>query len=501
MTGEWTSCWQTKRSSHRSRLCWTVPCAAARQRVTTRCRVLAICLGLMVALLCPALALAQPEPPPPSSANQQGRPTAEDLLGNMVVVAGAIRPLPKIAVQPSLESNIEDITLRAVVRRDLDLCGEFELLPDSQAPKGLYLDDEPVDLKAWARTGAEAVVRVRGTTLPDGRIELRGLAYLINASSEPAFEKVSVVRGSALRLGSHLMADALIGALTGQPGGFASQLSFVYPVGRTRRAYVMDADGHDLRPVSNDEQLVLSPAFGPRSTLYYAASVSSEPFEVFARDQQRPVALNVAGSVYGLAFSRDGDQVAVSVATGGSISLFLGQDLLHLRSANDVPLALQPAFTPSGKLAFSGAGRWGQRIYVDGKPISPDGMNASAPAFCRHPDGVRAVFAVGTGKNSDLVATGELGGALVRLTQGQGQNNYPACSPDGRLIAFFSTRKSNEGPGLYLMRIDGTRPKRISTMLGDSLVWARLPAEPPAGAARSARAVAPSGQGKPAPAH
>jgi TolB protein len=79
------------------------------------------------------------------------------------------------------------------------------------------------------------------------------------------------------------------------------------------------------------------------------------------------------------------------------------------------------------------------------------------------------------GKNTDLVASGETGGGLVRLTQNQGRNGYPACSPDGRLVAFFSTRTSGEGPGLYVMRVDGQRPKRISNLLGDSLRWDPLP--------------------------
>ena len=85
------------------------------------------------------------------------------------------------------------------------------------------------------------------------------------------------------------------------------------------------------------------------------------------------------------------------------------------------------------------------------------------------------MFAVGVGQDADLVSTGERGGGLSRLTQNQGRNSYPACSPDGRLIAFFSTRTSGQGPGLYIMRIDGMRPKRISTLLGDSLRWDALP--------------------------
>ena len=84
------------------------------------------------------------------------------------------------------------------------------------------------------------------------------------------------------------------------------------------------------------------------------------------------------------------------------------------------------------------------------------------------------VYAAGVGKNTDLVSSTLTGHGQMRLTQSQGRNNYPACSPDGRLVAFFSTRKTGEGPGLYVMRIDGGRPKRISTLVGRSLTWARL---------------------------
>ena len=183
----------------------------------------------------------------------------------------------------------------------------------------------------------------------------------------------------------------------------------------------------------------------------------------------------IKGSVYGLAFSKDRSRVAVSIGTGTSIKLFAGPDFAHIEPVSDVGMALRPSFSPSGKVGFSGEGRWGQRIYVDGKAISPDGLFASSPTFCNHPDGIRVVYAVGVGKDTDLVVTDERGGGMVRLTQGQGRNGYPACSPDGRLVAFFSTRTSGEGTGLYVMRVDGGRAKRVSTLLGDSLRWDALP--------------------------
>ena len=401
-------------------------------------------------------------------------PNPEDLLGNMVVVAGAGRPLPKIGIQPSLAADMEDVTLRSVVQGDLDLCGEFEVLPDSSAPEGLYLSDTPVDVKAWSAKGVEAVVKVTGKKGAKGQVDLRAQAFLVRQGAAPVFDKSFTVPADHLREESHRVADLVIGALTGQNGGFASHMAFASGSGSSRRVFTIDADGHDARAASPQGAVALAPVFGKNGELYYTASVNNDVYRIFGPGGA-PVSLPVQGSVYGLAFSRDKSQVALSIGVGSSIKMFLGPDFAGIKPASTVGLALHPTFTPSGKLAFSGEGKFGQRVYVEDKPITPEGIFASSPVFCNHPDGVRTVFAVGVGQDADLVSTGERGGGLSRLTQNQGRNSYPACSPDGRLIAFFSTRTSGQGPGLYIMRIDGMRPKRISTLLGDSLRWDALP--------------------------
>ena len=145
-------------------------------------------------------------------------PSPEDLLGNMVVTAGAGRPLPRIGIQPSLASDIEDVTLRSVVQSDLDLCGEFEVLPDSSAPEGLYLSDTPVDVKAWSAKGALAVVKVTGKKSGKDQAELRAQAFLVRQGATPVFDKVFSVPVNHVREESHRLADLVIGALTGQNG-------------------------------------------------------------------------------------------------------------------------------------------------------------------------------------------------------------------------------------------------------------------------------------------
>jgi TolB protein len=424
--------------------------------------------AVVACFLSPAAAQAPAAPPPGAP------PDPSDLLGNIVVVAGAGRPLPKIAVLPSLASEMEDVTTRGVVRRDLELSGEFDVLPDSAAPPGLYLADSPVDVAAWSGKGVEAVVKVSGKPRDKDHAELRGQVYLLKSGASAVFDKRYSVPEGRLRDESHRLADKLIGALTGQDGGFASHLAFAMGSGGLRRVFTMDADGHDAQPRSPLDQSAISPAFGKDGHLFYAAAPPGHLYQVYT-ETGALVPIPYKGSVYGLAFSRDHAQVAVSLGVGDGIKIFSGPDFASLRPASEVGMALHPAFTPGGKLAFSGEGRYGQRVFVDGHPVTPEGLNASSPVFCNHPDGVRLVFSAGAGKDTDLVATGEKGGPLLRLTQGQGRNGYPACSPDGRLLAFFSTRTSGEGPGLYLMRADGGHPKRVSPLLGDTLRWDALP--------------------------
>ncbi len=430
-------------------------------------------MKLPIKWLLPVLALALSSVAPAIA--QQPKPEDDGISGFTVTPEASTIPLPKIAVLPSLSPDMEDVTLRSVVRRDLELSGEFEVMPDSAAPEGAFSDT--IDVKAWQQKGAEALVRVIGRKIDKDKAELKAIAYLLNQGSSPVFEKRFEVPLDRIRAESHYVADQVIGALTGTQGGFFSHLTFVSGSGTLRRVYRIDSDGFDAKAISPSDHVAIAPAYGAGGELFWAGSKNKEEYKVYkASAPDKPIKLNVKGSVYGIAFNKDYSQVAASIGVGSKIKVFTGPAFDQLKEASPIDTALRPGFTPTGKLAFAGAGKFNQRVYVDGKPISPDGLFASSPTFCRHPDGIRAVFAVGAGKNTDLVATGETGGQLVRLTQGAGSNGYPACSPDGRMIAFMSTRTTGEGPGIYVMRLGGgAKPKRISSLIGDSLRWDRMP--------------------------
>ncbi len=417
----------------------------------------------------------------PALAQSAAPPADETALGEILVTGTqAAEKLPRIAILPSLSPDYEDVIVRGVVRRDFELTGLFDVISDDKAPPGMYGFDDAVDIEAWRKVGPEAIVKVAARKGPAAdQIEVFGLAYLMPNANKPVFEKKLTVKKTEARVTAHRITDALLGALTGRPGGFASELTFSGRWGKNRRIFRMDADGNGLLPFTDPKDTAIAPAFGPGNRIFYLVSHEYAPFSLAAYFNQKNDAVGVPfkTSLYGVSLSRDGKQMALAVADNGKSAIFVGgADGSNMKAVSTTELATRPVFSPTGKLSWIGGGakQGTQRVWLDGKAISPPGFTAGGQTFCDTEDGVRLVYsvAVGGGKQ-DLVMSDEKGRVIGRLTQGQGSNTYPACSPDGRLLAFFSTRGS--APGIYVMSLKSFRTQPISSQLGESLSWAALP--------------------------
>jgi TolB protein len=412
----------------------------------------------------------------------------ESVLGTVEVngSAGGLLPLPKMAIVPLLTTGQADSLVNLVVRHDMELSGQFEVLDENAAPAGPFTPTTPLDLAGFRDKGAEYVVRVfsQAAASDSSKTELVGEAYVTpkthpaagapTPDAKPAFRTVVPTATTEIRAASHRLVDQLLGALTGRPGGFASEMAYTERVGRWRRIFAIDADGFDLHGVGPTNATAISPAFGPGGSIFYALSSDYSPFRVVLGPDATPVPMAIPGSVMGLAFNADRSQMALTVMDGGQSRLWIG-DKGNLNPAPSPPFANHPVFGPLGKMAVVG-GNPVQRIYIDGKPISPAGFMASAPVFCDTPQGLLVVYTVGVGAGADIIATDTSGGSLRRLTQHEGANTYPSCSPDGRLISFFSTGKKGHGAGLFVMPIQ--RPwlaKKISSEVGEALRWEALP--------------------------
>jgi TolB protein len=163
--------------------------------------------------------------------------------------------------------------------------------------------------------------------------------------------------------------------------------------------------------------------------------------------------------------------MAVVVGKDGASDIFVGDAdgtgaFTKIASGG---LNMHPTFGPDGQLAYVSTRSGAPQIYVDARRVTKRGSFNMAPTWCRDPDGLKVVFMGRDGATWDVLSVDPAGGlgAMRRLTQGEGDNTYPACSPDGRTIAFFSTRG-----GLFVMDPRGNHQQAIAaTPIGESLRW------------------------------
>src|SRR5437764_1389669 len=76
------------------------------------------------------------------------------------------------------------------------------------------------------------------------------------------------------------------------------------------------------------------------------------------------------------------------------------------------------------------------------------------------PDGTRLAFASARDGKAQIYIMVADGSRPTRLTQDSANDLSPACSPDGRQIAFVSDR-IDDTPEVYVMDADGSAPRRL----------------------------------------
>jgi len=159
-----------------------------------------------------------------------------------------------------------------------------------------------------------------------------------------------------------------------------------------------------------------------------------------------------------------GSEIVLALRTGNFVWDLIAMEmdgsgrrtLLHNGSAN-----LFPRFAPGGVLYTSFRSGLPQ-IYLGDRRITHDERQYRGAEMTR--DGRRIVASVDIDGQSDLVLLdARTGQEIRRLTDSPWDEVDPSLSPDGRLVAFCSSRTGR--PQVHVIGIDGTGERRL-TMAG-----------------------------------
>jgi TolB protein len=398
-------------------------------------------------------------------ANAQTTDGSGQAVTTVTVNGGGTRALFKVACPKLLGDDASSATVVATESKDFTLSSLFQVLDPASFTANLAAEGNTIDPTSWRNVGAEGVVK--GSTFPRGsgvHLELR--FFVVSRGPDPVLKHEYDVPAGGIRGAVHQFDNEVVKWLTGTAGSFGTTMVFSATTGRGQKGiFEVGSDGEGVSRLQAVSNVALAPAIGPGG-VYYSGGLADGRYALFKVGSPAAV-LQREGLIFGVAFGPG--KMALVVSQGGQSDIYVGNpDGSGLQKITNGGINTHPAFGPGGELAYVSNAGGNPQIYVNGKRASWSGTYNMAPTWCNDPEGTKLVFMGRAGASWDIFSVDPSGSqaSMKRLTQDQGSNTYPACSPDGRSIAFFSSRG-----GLYLMNNQGQNQQKIAGVSGESLRW------------------------------
>ncbi|WP_084399325.1 Tol-Pal system beta propeller repeat protein TolB [Henriciella aquimarina] len=407
---------------------------------------------------------------------------------------GVLKPTP-LAIPTFEVSGGADSQLAAeiteVVQNDLISTGLFTITPESaHIQRDLSIDTQP-RFADWKIIQTDALVVGEVDTVTVEGVEfIRASVRLWDVYGEEVMRlegqagRRFTAKPEDWRRIAHKIADTIYSRLTGEDPYFDTRIVYIAETGpkdaRKTRLAIMDSDGANVKYLTTDNNLVLSPRFSPSNQQITYMSYENQEPRVYLFDIQNG-RQEVLGDIKTFAprFSRDGESVLMTKANNGNSDIYI-RDLVtqEMRRLTDNPnIDVSPSMSPDGRQVVFTSDRGGSpQLYimnVDGSPLTcPSG---GRDTVCRITFGSGAYSAPVWSPRGDLIAfTKQLRGKFhigVIGTDGEGErlltesylDEGPAWSPNGRVIIFAREPYAGGPRKLWSVDLTGRNLRQVPT--------------------------------------
>jgi TolB protein len=437
-------------------------------------------VGLLVAGAASAAVLAQQQPPPAPPPQQQGQTAVELRL------TGDAGSQPRMAVPDLLALSNDKETQDAarviaeVLWDDLNFEREFYMIPRDtykSIPPAGTIDTVPYD--RWRELGADGVVIGTVQRAATGiRVEMR--LYNVRARQSVYGREYT---GSAAnpRLYAHTMSDELHDSQRNLRGVARTKLTFSSdrnrePVAATvekrdvKEIYIADYDGANQRRITINRALNITPSWSPdgRSIAYtsYRTGIADILISnIYAGTMESPT--KGSGQNFLPVFSPDGSRIAFMSNRDGNSEIYVmnrdGADVRRL--TNNPAIDATPTWSPTGtQIAFTSERTGSPQVYVvnvDGSGLQRVSRESYADRATWSPAPYNEIaFAARTGPGFDIKILNIASGETRQITFGEGTNESPAWAPNGRHLAFMSTRQGRSQ--IFTVDRDGRNLRQVT---------------------------------------
>lgn len=432
------------------------------------------------------VAVQQPTQPPPQTPVQPPQPQQPSEIST--TISGDTTGVPPrfavpefIAITPDAETQAIAKTMSDVLFDDLAFEREFLLIPKdvySTIPAAHSFADVPFD--RWRELNADGVI-VGTVQKTAGGIRVEARLFNVRTRQQ-AFGKEYSGSAANPRLYAHTIADEIHQQQRGLTGVARTKLTFDSDrdgerLGHTVEArsvkeiYISDYDGANQRRLTVDRTLNITPRWSPdaRAIAYTSYRRGTPNIFISYIFQGTLQELTKGPSESWLpAWSPDGTRLAFSSTSDGNPEIYVvNKDGSNLRRLTNHPsIDTSPTWSPSGtQIAFVSDRSGSPQIYV----IGADGLGlrkltsesyADKPTWSPAPYNEIA-FAAKTGPGFDIKIFDVASGQMRQITFGEGTNESPAFAPNGRHLAFMSTRKGKEQ--VFTIARDGKDLRQVTT--------------------------------------
>jgi TolB protein len=333
--------------------------------------------------------------------------------------------------------------------------------------------------KGWAELGAQALVK--GTYSQEGRdliIECR--VFDVGGQSMIAGKRYRGPADAAANM-MHRCADEIMVRFTGEPGIAQTKIAFISRQNVSKELFVMDQNGSNVRQLTSDRSIALSPAWSPDSREIAITSYrdrNPDLVTVSLNGGGRRLLSQQPGLNTAPAWSPDGSRLALTLTKDGNSEIYTmnrnGSDFRRL--TNHAAIDTSPTWSPTGRqIAFVSDRAGSPQIFImdaegsNVRRLTYQGTYNDRPSWS--PRGDRIAYMSMEGNRFDIYVINVDGSGTQRLTMGSGSNESPSWSPDGRFLVFSSTRTGV--PQLYRMYDDGSGQQQLTSLDGgaQSPVW------------------------------
>ena len=444
-------------------------------------RVIRLLPAVVVAAFVTLGARAQQPAPAATPAPQQ-----PDEIRTVITSEGG--SAPRLAV-PEFIALTKDAETQAIARTitqtlfdDLTFEREFALVPRdiyATIPAATSFADVPFD--RWRELNADGLivgtVQKAGTAI---KVEMR--LYNVR-TKQSAFSRQYDGTAANPRLFAHTISDEIHKSQRGLNGVARSKLTFdsdrdgermsgTVQNRNIKEIYISDYDGANQRRVTVGKTLNIAPRWSPdgRSiayTSYRRGGANIFISNIFQGTLDEVTKGDKVGENWLPACSPDGTRVAFSSTRDGNPEIYVAnRDGSNVRRITNHPsIDITPTWSPTGtQIAFTSDRSGTPQIYV----VGSDGLNVSkrsSDGYCDRPTWSPApyneiAYSSRSGPGFDIRVIDLATGQSTALTNGEGTNESPAYSPNGRHIVFTSSRSGKVQ--VFTMARDGKNVRQIT---------------------------------------